>query len=107
MPGSIVRFSGFIYIELDSVYGSVTNQVAIGSMSSEECRTYAGVQSSNHIVMLGDLWVRLELHTSDWDVVLLRKCQPLTTNLSVCIGVVYKLSEGKAQMRRSILTNHH
>lgn len=94
-------------MESNSVYGSVTNQGAIGSMSSEECRTYAGVQSSNHIVVLGDHWVRLEVHTSGWDIVLLRKCQPLTTDLSVRIGVVYKLSDEKAQMRSSILTDHH
>ena len=86
---------------------SMTNQVAIGSRLSEECRTYAGVQSSNHIVVLGDLWVRLEVHTSDWDIVLLRKCQPLTTDLSVRIRVVYKLSDEKAQMRRNTLTDHH
>lgn len=76
-------------------------------MSSKECRTYAGVQSSNHIVVLGDLWVRLELHTSDWDIVLAGECQPLTTDLSVRIGVVYKLSDEKGQMHRKILTNHH
>ena len=51
-------------------------------------RAYTSIQCPDKIVVLGNLWICLEMHTSDRDVVLLCKCQPFATNLGIGISVV-------------------